>query len=500
MTPPTAAAILAALLLAAVAAGWWRDRRRWDRHVGRVDDALRRIEGGDWRARVGPAETLAEPSAVRGLAARVDRLAGDTGKRLAALDRQRGDLRALVDALPDPILLADTRGKIILFNAPAADLMDVTVDGALGRPLASVVQDAAVLGLFDQADAETVAVAGTGTGAGTEAGSGDSAVEPLHRTLRLARGGARLSYHAVATRTQAGGVLVVLRDVSQLAVAVQMKADFVANASHELRTPLSAIKIAFETLADVYGDLRAGGDHGGELGDHGGEFGERGGDAEAHGQIARCVEIIDGQIRRLEEMLRDLLDLSRVETADLKPHLEPVRAAEVLSALRASLGPVARQKGVELTFADVGGLTVLTDRRLLDLIAKNLVENGVKYTPPGGRVAVSLARHALPPDAAAAHGQLAGDLVGAGGYHEVELVVRDTGVGIPPESVERVFERFYQVDPARSGSAGRGTGLGLAIVKHAAAAMGATVRLDSAVGGGTTVTCTIPQAGDDGVA
>ncbi|MGD0387535.1 MAG: ATP-binding protein, partial [Tepidisphaeraceae bacterium] len=112
------------------------------------------------------------------------------------------------------------------------------------------------------------------------------------------------------------------------------------------------------------------------------------------------------------------------------------------------------------------------DTRLVYLVLKNLVENSIKFTPSGGRVTVSFQQSPGP---------------------IVTLTVADTGIGIAPEHIERVFERFYQVDAARSGSAGRGTGLGLAIVKHAVHALGGTVRLQSAVGAGTTVTCEFPQ-------
>jgi two-component system phosphate regulon sensor histidine kinase PhoR len=274
----------------------------------------------------------------------------------------------------------------------------------------------------------------------------------VQRQIPFERGGQRLTYDAVAVRTAGGGAVLVLRDVSALAATLQMKTDFVANASHELRTPIAAIKIAFETLRDVY--------------------------REDLPQTDRCIGIIDEHIRRLEEMLRDLLDLSRVESPDLKPHLAEVKAADLFALLRATMGPVARQKSVELNFAD-GQMRLVSDERLLNLVLKNLVENSIKFTPAGGRVTVSVESN--------------GSTDGV-----VTLRVADTGVGIPPEHIDRVFERFYQVSAARSGSAGRGTGLGLAIVKHAVAALGGSVEIDSAVGQGTTVTCVLPQTAEDG--
>jgi two-component system sensor histidine kinase SenX3 len=172
-------------------------------------------------------------------------------------------------------------------------------------------------------------------------------------------------------------------------------------------------------------------------------------------------------------MLRDLLDLSRVESAEMKPHLRELVSTELFALLRAALGAFARQKLVELSFDDEEPVPFAGDERLLNLVLKNLIENSIKFTPPGGSVTVRVVRK-----------EEAGD---------VAITVSDTGVGIPPEHQDRVFERFYQVDPARSGSAGRGTGLGLAIVKHAVHAMGGTVQLRSSPGRGTVVTFTVPQ-------
>jgi two-component system phosphate regulon sensor histidine kinase PhoR len=229
-----------------------------------------------------------------------------------------------------------------------------------------------------------------------------------------------------------------------------MKTDFVANACHELRTPIAAIKIAFETLRDVYREDPA--------------------------QAERCLRIIDGHMTRLEEMLRDLLDLSRVESAQMKPYLRELSSEDIFVPIKSALGAVAREKGVELHFVehdeDNAPILFAGDERLLNLVLKNLVENSIKFTPPSGSVTVSVTR---------------------GDGDEIDFTVSDSGSGIPQEHIDRVFERFYQVDPARSGSAGRGTGLGLAIVKHAVHAMGGTVQLRSTVGRGTVVMFNLPQ-------
>ena len=173
-------------------------------------------------------------------------------------------------------------------------------------------------------------------------------------------------------------------------------------------------------------------------------------------------------------MLRDLLDLSRVEGPEHQPAAVQVKSADLFNAVRSTLMPVAQEKQVDLNFEEPQPLQFISDGRLLNLVLKNLVENGIKYTMPGGKVTVRLTET-------------------DGEAPQVTLTVTDTGIGIGPEHIDRVFERFYQVDAARSGSAGRGTGLGLAIVRHAVHALGGSVKLESQVGVGTTVTCVFPQ-------
>ena len=450
------------MLLVGVAAGagvTWLALRPTLRALGSVRDVAERFAAGDWRTRLEVSPRAS--AAARQVAVLHNHVADRTLRQLKTLSRQRDDLRALVDALPDPLLLADTRRRVIRINRPAAELLGVAADVALGQPLEAVVSDPAVLALFDQTakiDKETT-------------GDDGQPVLPLRRSLRLSRGGRRLAYQAVATRSAAGGVLVVLRDISTLDQTLRMKSDFVANAGHELRTPVSAIKAAFETLVDVLGD-----------------------DAPPPPMVGRCLSILGGQVQRLEDMLRDLMDLSRVESAESKPANEPLRIGELARDLRQTLGAVAAEKHIDLTLPDGDAATIefVSDRRLLTLALKNLVENAVKYTPPGGGVAMTAERHDLPDDAAELHRHLTDRP-----YHEIVFRVSDTGVGIAPDQIGRVFERFYQIDPARTGTnaaAGRGTGLGLSIVKHAATALGGGVRVESELGKGSTFTLTLPQA------
>jgi two-component system phosphate regulon sensor histidine kinase PhoR len=428
-------AVVCALLVTSLL--WLMLQRQWIGPVRRLAGAAERMAGGEWAQRVEPDGA---PD-VQFFTAKLNQLAGQAEKQLSDLRHQRADLRVLVDTLPDPVVLIGPDRRVRLVNRPAAARLGVDAERAAGQTLAVVVPEIDILTLVDAAIGDRA----PGAEVVTE--------QSVQRQIALGQDGQKVTYDAVAVRTAGGGAVLVLRDVSALAATLQMKTDFVANASHELRTPIAAIKIAFETLEEVYRDDPV--------------------------QAERCVRIIDGHMRRLEEMLGDLMDLSRVESPELKPHLAPVTTADLFARVRSSLGPMARQKGVELSFVegaggDGTGVPLVSDERLLNLVMKNLVENSIKYTPAGGTVTVSAA---VDP-----------------GDGPATLTVADTGIGIPPEHLDRVFERFYQVDAARSGSAGRGTGLGLAIVKHAAAALGGTVRIESTVGRGTTVTCVLPRA------
>ena len=334
------------------AAAVWLAHRPTRRALRAMRGVAERVAAGDWRQRM---EVAPRASAeARQLADLFNSVAERTLRQLKTLSRQRDDLRALVDALPDPLVLADTRRRIIRINRPAADLFGVPADRALGQPLEAAVGDPAVLALFDQtANVEKDQLGGDG-----------EPVLPIRRSLRLGRGGRRLAFQAVATRSAAGGVLVVLRDISTLDQTLRMKSDFVANAGHELRTPISAIKAAFETLEEVLGDGPA-----------------------ASRMVTRCLSILGGQVQRMEDMLRDLMDLSRVESGEARPVHEPLRVGEVARDLRQTLGPLALEKQIRLSLPTGGDAAVefVSDRRLLMLALKNLVENAIKYTPPGGR-------------------------------------------------------------------------------------------------------------------
>jgi two-component system phosphate regulon sensor histidine kinase PhoR len=243
------------------------------------------------------------------------------------------------------------------------------------------------------------------------------------------------------------GVILVLRDMSRLRRLEQMRTDFVSNVSHELRTPLASIAAAVETLQD---------------------------DAARADPIEgpRFVQMIQRNLRRLEALLDDILALSRLESRPETLPREPVDFAAIVRAAGEELMERARQAAISLTVR-VERSRVVGDASTLRRVVDNLLVNAISYTPREGKVDVTLE----PRDGFAV------------------LAVKDTGIGIPEEDLDRIFERFYRVDKARSRSAG-GTGLGLAIVKHAVGLHGGTVEVKSKLARGSTFTVRIPLAAE----
>lgn len=370
--------------------------------------------------------------------------------------RRSGELhermRRVLDAAGTPIIATDAQGVITVASRSASR----TLGG--GRSLAGVRFDE----LFTQTELhemERLARAG----------------EPGRARIRLPIDGELRTLVVSADSLERGsGCVVTLRDVTELVKAAELKADFAANASHELRTPIASIRGAAET---IQGPAR-------------------------HDPVMleRLTGMIATNAARLEALVNDLLDLSKLESGETPPSLTGVSLAEVFEHQREQFEPTCRRKGlrVELDIGPDAG-TVRTDPVLLELILRNLVENATKFARDGTAVRLTARAGAIPVDPVNPPPGEA-DLP-----RGVRITVRDEGLGIPIAHQQRIFERFYQVDRARTGgSVQRGTGLGLAIVKHAARRLGGTVGVESVYQQGTTMIVELPRcvpgAGDAGVA
>jgi two-component system, OmpR family, phosphate regulon sensor histidine kinase PhoR len=345
----------------------------------------------------------------------------------------RAELPALVDMLETLILEREARRRAGEREQPERELLAAVPDAA-----AVVGKDGRVR--VSNTAFDSLAPGGRAAGLNVlEATRSAELSEATHRALegtarRLEVALGQQVFHGRATPLLRGEVLLVLRDVTDAKRLEASRKTFVANASHELRTPVSAIAGAAETLLDG---------------------------ALAHPERSReFVEIIHRQAERLTNLVRDLLDLSRIESGQWSV---AVGRVELEPLCRRALEPVtaaAGRKGIQLRFEVAPGLAARADPRALEQVLVNLLDNAVKYTPENGTVGVGAA--------------VEGD--------RVAVSVSDTGPGIARHHLPRLFERFYRADAGRSRESG-GTGLGLAIAKHLVQAQGGEIGVESGPGG-----------------
>jgi two-component system phosphate regulon sensor histidine kinase PhoR len=239
------------------------------------------------------------------------------------------------------------------------------------------------------------------------------------------------------------GAIAILHDITDLERLEQVRKDFVANVSHELRTPLAGVIGYAETLLD------------GALKD------------EANNR--KFVEIIRTNAVRLNSIAADLLVLSDLESGS-DPEPDVISVQGVLDAAVVTVQAEARERDVTLICENIENVFVSGSRLRLEQAILNLMANAIKFNRPGGEVRVR---------------------AGVNESHQVEIVIADTGVGIPSQDLPRIFERFYRIDKARSREVG-GTGLGLSIVKHVVERMNGAIEVESQLGRGSVFTLRLP--------
>ncbi len=360
-------------------------------------------------------------------------------RRVNALVRSDRQLREALDATAVPLLATDGRGVVRLCNEAGREFFAARIG-----PIEGTLLD----NLFTQAEIvaqHAAALRG----------------EQRQGLVRMVRADGLRTIEVVTAPAPIGddrrGAVLTLRDVTEVAQASQLKTDFVANASHELRTPLASIRAAVETL--------------------------EGGARDDPIMLERIGRMINANVLRLEELVRDLLDLSRLESPEAPVTPEPIRLDDLFHSLSDAFAPVVAERGLRLEFAiDDGAEIVHSDPVLLSLILKNLIENATKfaYDSTAVRVRAEIVRS---PGGAAEENEAP----------SFRLRIADRGVGIPFGHQQRIFERFFQVDPSRNGQSDRrGTGLGLAIVKHAVKRLGGTIAVESVWKVGTTMTVELP--------
>ena len=362
-----------------------------------------------------PLASLEGPA--RELGSWINSLADDAEQRRDALGRERTLLASLADGLTQGVIAIDGERRIEMLNDAARRMLAIQ-SSMIGESLLELVRVPELRELIDR--------------------ERDSAAE-----VQLPNG-PRAMIRAARTYGREGCVLL-LEDVTNVRRLETVRRDFVANVSHELRTPVAVIRANAETLL-------AG--------------------AKDDPQIA--PKLIDGLHRnaeRLARILADLLDLSRLDAGQYRLDIAPVPVRAVTEQSLTAVEPQAQKRGVTVEVTVAPTIAVKADPKALDQILVNLIDNGVKYTRPEGRVWVE-----------------ARELDEA-----VRIEVRDDGPGIAEKHRERVFERFYRADPSRSREAG-GTGLGLSIVKHLVESMGGEVGVEPNSPRGSIFWLRLPKA------
>jgi signal transduction histidine kinase len=401
-------ALIAALALAALFA------RSVSRPVVELRDVAQALAAGDLSRR--PA--LSAPGEVGDLADAVHRMAEQLEARLAALQDDDALMAAMIDLLQEGVAAVNAQRQVILLNAPARRLLGITDAVPFSADL--LPRDP------ELRDALAGALAGEP--------SDPSEISLGGRTVML-----------TARPLHDRGGLLAFFDLTNTRRLEAVRRDFVANVSHELKTPITIIGGFAETLAT---------------------------DDPPASERRRFVEAIRGNARRMQRLVDDLLDLSRIESGGWVPKPERIDLRAAATEITASFASAATERGVRLDLnIDHRAFALRADATALRQILSNLVDNALRHTPAGGRVTIF--------SEAAPDGLVLG--------------VRDSGTGIPAEHLARIFERFYRVDPARSREAG-GTGLGLAIVKHLVEAHGGRVIATSAQGRGAEIRAVFPIA------
>lgn len=346
---------------------------------------------------------------------------------ISAGEEEKERLASILSNMSDGVIAADEQNRIILLNHRAAQMLGTDPRRAEGRGLRDLVPLPEAWYAEGSRDEEHRTVLELAAEEGQEPRQVHVALTPIHRR-----------------DIGITGAVLVLQDVTEQMEMERSRREFVANVSHELRTPLTTMKSYLEALED--------------------------GALDEPELAKRFLGVTRNETERMIRLVTDLLNLSRFDSKQEQLKMTPAAISDMLEEVADRFSFQLKQKGIALVL-DIGEVPpVLVDRDKIDQVLDNLLSNAVKYTPDHGRIVLSCR-----------------DREGA----FAEIGVEDNGIGIPRKDLDRIFERFYRVDKARSRNMG-GTGLGLAIAREIVRAHGGTIELESEYNQGTKVTFVLP--------
>ncbi len=408
------AIVAVCFLLFAIGAG---ASRRFSEPIAELTRAASAVAGGDF-ARDLPSSGGEE---VQLLGGAMQRMKSALNQAVQRAESERHLTAMVFERLPDGLVVVDAKLRVIEANGRFAEMTGIPTPA--GRGVYEVLRERPLYDCF-----QTTVTSG----------------ETSERTVRLPDD--RVWQIAVAPLPEGhrAAAVGVLRDVTRLERTESMRRTFVADVSHELRTPIASIAAAAETLSEGQPD---------------------------RAESAELLGLIRRQSDRMRELIDDLMDLAQIESGAVPLAREEISLRELLAEIAEDLESGARERGVDVRVTGDESVTAMGDRRRLGQLARNLLDNAIKFSPEGAPVVVRVFRQG-----------------GRSGFS-----VEDLGPGIPKAERDKIFQRFYQVDRSRS-KRRPGSGLGLAIVKHIAQLHGATVDVEGEVGQGSTFRVSFPAA------
>ncbi len=397
----------------------------------RVTEPVERLTEFARRVSRGDFDSRAEVSSndeIGELAGALNHMAATIKEKVRLISEGKNRLETVLASMTSGVIFINAKGQVDLVNPAAERFLSFTGKGSMGVVHDALIKHPELSAIIEQAL--------------DSCGTIESEIK-IERQEETA-----LQVITSPIRDNSGdciGVVAVLHDITERRKVERMRKDFVGNVSHELKTPVTSIKGFTETLLD--GAIN---------------------DPETSREF---VEIIDKEADRLKRIIQDLLELSKIEGKQIQLNYRPEDLNLIIKNTVHNLSGQIKSKNLKVNFnLPEKDMVASVDRDIVEQVLVNLVDNAVKYTPRGGEITVLVEEK----------------------ENFVVIRVRDTGIGIPPEDIDRVFERFYRVDKTRSREQG-GTGLGLSIVRHLVDIHGGTVGVNSKIGQGTEFFFTLPK-------
>lgn len=363
------------------------------------------------------------------LAKAFNRMAENSQQRLTEMETERNRLAMIFTGMVEGVIYVNKQQQIIHINQAAAHMLNISTITSIKQPLAELIKITEITSAVEDAIAQQDVVK---TQVQRQGNSDNIEV---------------IDIYAAALNNDQGesvGAVVVLNDISELAYLERVRRDFVANASHELKTPITAIRGLTETILDdllMPEEIRL-----------------------------RFIEKIKTQSIRLSGLVTDLMSISRLEANQSEPTFEAINLTKTLKQAMLNASNSAQEKNISIS-SQLGNskMIIRGDQQEINQLIDNLIDNAIKYTPAAGNINISLIAH----------------------ENQAKITVKDTGIGISHAEQQRIFERFYRIDKARSRELG-GTGLGLSIVKNIVEKHHGSITVESTKGHGSSFSVVLP--------